>query len=46
MKKVGAYTKLSKLIRRQVETSIEIMLQRNVGGRERVELLKTALDEG
>ncbi|KAK4704991.1 hypothetical protein P7C70_g1217, partial [Phenoliferia sp. Uapishka_3] len=45
LKKAGTYKKLSKLLRKQLEVSVEIMLRKNVGGRERVEMLKEALDE-
>lgn len=45
MKRAGSYKKLSRLIRKQLEAAIEINLRRNVGGRERVEMLKKALDE-
>ncbi|KAL8278980.1 hypothetical protein RQP46_008649 [Phenoliferia psychrophenolica] len=46
LKRAGSYKKLSGLLRKQLEVSIEINLRRNVGGREKVEMLKKALDEG
>ncbi|GAA5989082.1 hypothetical protein JCM5350_003588 [Sporobolomyces pararoseus] len=45
LKQKGNYTKLSKPIRGQLETIIEILAQRQVNGRERIEKLKEALDE-
>ncbi|GAA5874865.1 hypothetical protein JCM16303_003010 [Sporobolomyces ruberrimus] len=44
LKQKGNYMKLSRSIRNQLETSIEILGQRKVNGRERVEKLKEALD--
>lgn len=41
----GSYKKLPKLFRSQVETAIDFLSRRSIGGRERVELLKAALDE-
>ncbi|KAM0752831.1 hypothetical protein T439DRAFT_323439 [Meredithblackwellia eburnea MCA 4105] len=45
MKRAGSYTRLSKSIRKQLETSLQICLMRNVGGRERVDMLRAALDD-
>jgi len=45
LKQKGNYTKLSKSIRNQLETAIEILGQRQVNGRERVEKLKETLDQ-
>lgn len=44
LRQKGAYTKLSKTIRAQLELATEILSHRQVNGRERVEKLKAALD--
>jgi hypothetical protein len=45
LKKAGSYGKVSKLLRKQIEVSLEAMRKRNVGARERVASLKALLDE-
>jgi hypothetical protein len=44
LKAKGLYSKLSKPIRNQLEVAIEVLGQRQVNGRERVEKLREVLD--
>ena len=44
LKRAGLYNKLSPLVRGQIETSLEVLLQRHITGRERVVQLKAKLD--